>query len=266
MKTRNKIFLIAITTFLVFPTIIPDSYACSCAPIDYDAAYEDSKVVYVGKVIDLTIEEGRQTVTFDVTSVGKGTVNQTHILNNEYTDEGMCGINYEIESTYYVFEHYVKSDSLGFLSNEPSIADTLTSICSTKKLFDSFTIAGGSIGIDPELAPTYSKDWTFQSNSVLFAGPLMALGVSMVLIIPYFVLKKKNIPPRRYMLVIAASILIFFSTSLFGNIESLLTFDYDYSEESQIFVIGQLISMTWGIIPLVIGIILLKKAKLRIRK
>ncbi|MCE2506416.1 MAG: hypothetical protein J4F36_08120 [Nitrosopumilaceae archaeon] len=77
-------------------------------------------------------------------------------------------------------------------------------------IVESENIGGGSIDLDPELSPSFSRDFALQPNSILFAGPLMALGISAVLLVPYFVLKKKNIPPRRYMLVIAASILIFF--------------------------------------------------------
>ena len=133
-------------------------------------------------------------------------------------------------------------------------------------IVESGDIGGGSIDLDSELSPTFSRDWTFKSNSILFVGPLMALAVSIILIIPYLVLKKKNIPPRRYMLVIAASILIFFSIGPLTHIGSLVTIDYNNTEESQITIIGTLISMSWGIAPLIIGIILLKKAKLRIRK
>ena len=143
------------------------------------------------------------------------------------------------------------------------VTDLPLTLCTN---FNDSTLGRGSIGLDPELSPTYSKDWTIQSNSILFVGPLMALAVSIILIIPYLVLKKKNISPRRYMLVIAASILIFFSTGPLSHIGSSTSIDYNHTEESQIAIIGALISMSWGIIPLIIGIILLKKAKLRIRK
>lgn len=154
--------------------------------------------------------------------------------------------------------------------NPPICKDSLWNCSDDSDVFsvivESEDIGGGSIDLDSELSPTFSRDWTFKSNSILFVGPLMALAVSITLIIPYLVLKKKSIPPRRHMLVIAASILIFFSIGPLTHIGSLITIDYYNTEESQVAIIGALISMSWGIVPLIIGIILLKKAKLRIKK
>lgn len=126
---------------------------------------------------------------------------------------------------------------------------------------------GGAIDLDPDLSPTYAYDF---ANGMLYRTILPLMGLALVIaslfLVPYFILKRKNILPRRYMLVITASILIFFSIGPLTHIGSLAIIDYNNTEESQIAIIGVLISMSWGIAPLIIGIILLKKAKLRIRE
>ena len=103
-------------------------------------------------------------------------------------------------------------------------------------------------------------------NSIYVAGPLVVLAVSLVLLVPYMILKKKNIPTKRYMLVIIAGILIFFGISWIQNGIFTLTPENFEQTDSQIVLIGAFIPIGIGAVPLIFGIIALKKAKLGIRR
>ena len=67
----------------------------------------------------------------------------------------------------------------------------------------------------------------------------------------------------RYLYVIVGGILIFFGISYVHNGLFTLTLE---NEDPRIIVIGTLIPIGIGSIPLTLGIILLRKAKLRIRR
>ena len=161
MKTR---FLIIIAIAILFP-FANESFACSCAvPVDYDALIDYSEIVYVGKVTDVTKQDGRHTVTFDVKHNVKGEIAKIHILDEESLHEVSCGVNYEKGSTYYVFEHKSLADietseisewsgTTDEMEPEPPMPDIRTNICSTSKMSDSFipeelNCADGTILVD----------------------------------------------------------------------------------------------------------------------
>ena len=91
--------------------------------------------------------------------------------------------------------------------------------------------------------------------------------ISLVFLVPNIILRIKQIPTRKYMLIITAGILLFFGSSYVENgFQLLLTLKHLELESDWIILIGGLIPIGIGVIFIVPGIIVLKKAKLRIRK
>ena len=128
---------------------------------------------------------------------------------------------------------------------------------------------GGSVDLDPELQPSYSSYYhqIFKFNSIFVAGPIILGVVSLIFIIRNIVLRVKKIPTKKYTLVIAAVILIFFGISWIHSGLSGLTPDhFERQTDSEIILIGALIPIGIGAIPLILGISILKKANWRIRK
>ncbi len=128
---------------------------------------------------------------------------------------------------------------------------------------------GGSLDSDPELSPRFSYDFAInlKFNSIFVAGPIMLGIISLMLIIPNIVLQIKKIPPRRYMLVIAAGILIFFGAPyIFNGLSALAPEHFERQPDYRIVLINALIPIGIGSVQLTLGIILLKKAKLRSKK
>ena len=130
-------------------------------------------------------------------------------------------------------------------------------------------IGGGSLDHDPDLSPSYAYDsfGLLSFNSIFVAGPIMLGVISLVFLIPNIILRLKNIPTRRYMFIIGAGVLLFFgSSSVQNGVESLLTVDNLKDESNLINLIGGLITISFGMIFIIPAIILLRRAKLRIRK
>lgn len=78
--------------------------------------------------------------------------------------------------------------------------------------FDSTYAQGSAIDLDPDLSPSYEsyEQQIFSNrNSVFVAVPIMLGVISLLLIIPHLILKKKKIPSRPYLVLIAAAIMLF---------------------------------------------------------
>ena len=82
----------------------------------------------------------------------------------------------------------------------------------TLTFVDSSYAQGGVINLDPELSPSYAsyEQQIFSNpNSVFVMVPITLGIISLLLIIPYLILKKKKIPSRPYIVLIAAAIMLF---------------------------------------------------------
>ncbi len=103
-----------------------------------------------------------------------------------------------------------------------------------------------------------------QFNSIFVAGPIMAGIISLIFLVPNIILRIKKIPTRKYMLIIASCILIFFGAPWIQNGLSALTPEsFEHSSDYRINLIGALIPTGIGLIFIIPAIIILKKAKLR---
>lgn len=132
------------------------------------------------------------------------------------------------------------------------------------------SIGAGGIDLDPDLSPSYAYDYHhgfLQFNMITVAGPIIAGIISLLFLVPNIILRVKKIPTRKYMLIIASCILMFFGLSSVENgLSSLTPERLEQSTDYRINLIGALIPVGIGTVYIVPAIIILKKAKLRIRK
>jgi len=72
-------------------------------------------------------------------------------------------------------------------------------------------IGGGAIDLDSDLSPSYALDFTgyLKFHSIFVMVPIQLGIISLLLIIPHLILKKKKIPSQRYVALIAAVIMLF---------------------------------------------------------
>jgi hypothetical protein len=94
-------------------------------------------------------------------------------------------------------------------------------------------LGGGSIDLDPDLSPSYALDFAsglFYHTIVPLVGLIM--GISALFLVPFFILKRKNIPSRPYLVVILAGLLLFLGIPNF--VASLQTFAILFSQPEQI--------------------------------
>lgn len=74
----------------------------------------------------------------------------------------------------------------------------------------------GVVDLDSDLSPSYAYDSAgrlLAFNSIFVAGPIMLGVISLIFIGSNIILRIKKITTRKYMLIIAASIFMFFGLS-----------------------------------------------------
>ena len=127
----------------------------------------------------------------------------------------------------------------------------------------------GAMDSDPDLSPNYAPYHyrMLQFDSIFVAGPIMLGTVSLIFLVPNIILRMKKIPTERYMLIITACILMLFGLSYVENgLSSLTPERLESSTDYRINLIGALIPAGIGTIFIIPAIILLRRAKLRIRR
>ena len=127
----------------------------------------------------------------------------------------------------------------------------------------------GSLDHDPDLSSShaYNSFGLLSFNSIFVAGPILLGVISLVFLVPNIILRLKNIPTRKYMLLIGAGVLLFFgSSSILNSTESLLAVDNLKDESNLISLIGGLTAISYGMVFIIPAIILLRRVKLRVRK
>ena len=69
----------------------------------------------------------------------------------------------------------------------------------------------GSLDLDPDLSPSYALDFAGGSAVHIFSGFAAFFVIILSLfLVPYFILKRKNIPSRPYMSLIFCGVLLYF--------------------------------------------------------
>ena len=116
-----------------------------------------------------------------------------------------------------------------FVMNATGQCDLPLTFCTN---FVKLNFGGGSTDLDPELSPTYALDFMggLFYHTVL---PLTALSaaISALLLVPYFILKRKNIPSKPYLSLILAGLLLYFAIPYF--ISYLQSFAIIFSQPEQ---------------------------------
>ncbi|WP_179366207.1 hypothetical protein [Nitrosarchaeum sp. AC2] len=134
-------------------------------------------------------------------------------------------------------------------------------------MYADFTYAqGGSINLDPDLSPSYAsyEQQIFNNpNSIFVAVPILLGIISLLLIIPHLILKKKKISSRPYIVLISAAIMLFIGIPNFIQaimiLFILLINKHLWTGE---YLLATVPFMILGFILVAGGIILLAKSKL----
>ncbi len=131
-------------------------------------------------------------------------------------------------------------------------------------------MGGDAVDPDPDPSPGYGADFAgslLSFNSIFVAGPIFLGIVSLVFIVSNIILQIKKIPTRKYMLVIAAGVLIFLGGPwMLSGIESLLVIEQLEHENYRILLVGALVQFGIGAVFITPGVVALKKARLGIRR
>jgi len=124
------------------------------------------------------------------------------------------------------------------------------------------TVTAEGLNLNPDLSPSYALDFSMSLNSVFVVVPIMLGTISLILIIPHLILKKKKIPSRPYVLLIASDIMLFFGIPII--IQGIDQWSLLQPEKLQTieFVLLILVVQTPGYVLTGIGIAILYKSQL----
>lgn len=84
-----------------------------------------------------------------------------------------------------------------FVMTASGHCDLLLSLCTN--------FGGDSIDLDPDLSPSYALDFSMVSFYYMI---LPLTGIAILFLVPYFILKRKNIPSKSYMSLILSGLLL----------------------------------------------------------
>ena len=138
--------------------------------------------------------------------------------------------------------------------------------CVDRKFFESQYVGGGAINSDPDLSPSYALDFATGSFYLNFLPILSLIGIiSSLFLVPYFILKRKNIPSRPYMSLILSGLLLHYGiTNLISSLVHLPSM-LQLIDGGESYVIEQLFVGFW--IPVVVlaiaGILLYRSSVIR---
>ncbi len=155
----------------------------------------------------------------------------------------------------------------------PYTTNQLDELCRTGQALcqppikDTNLIGAGGIDLDPDLSPSYAMDFAM-GTFYLTILPLAAMSaiIAALFLVPYFILKRKNIPTRPYMTLILSGLLLHYSiTQLIKPITHLpaILFALDKVESDVIVIL--FVSYLIPIVVLGIAVILLYRSSV-IRK
>lgn len=128
-------------------------------------------------------------------------------------------------------------------------------------------VGGGSVNLDPKLSHSYTSDyidrWIYQTILPFVA---LFVGIAASFLVPYYILKRKNIPSKPYMAVILAAVLLFFGIpNLVSSMDSFLVFLSDPEENKRWFFNHHFIPRLFSISIISVAAVLLYRSSI-IRK
>ena len=99
--------------------------------------------------------------------------------------------------------------------------------------FEKFNLGGSTVDLDSGLSPSFALDFAGGLSYHILLPYLLLSGIILPsLLIPYFILKRKNIPSKPYLSLILAGLILFFSIPSF--ILSLQSFAMILSQPEQV--------------------------------
>ena len=99
--------------------------------------------------------------------------------------------------------------------------------------FEKSNLGGGTMDLDPDLSPSFALDFAGGLSYHILLPYLLLSGIILPsFLVPYFILKRKNIPSKPYLSLILAGSLLFFSIPSF--ILSLQSFAMILSQPEQV--------------------------------
>jgi len=123
-----------------------------------------------------------------------------------------------------------------------------------------------TLDLDPDLSPSYALDFAM-STFYLTILPLTAIGggIAALFLVPYFILKRKNIPSRPYMVVILSGLLLHYSiTEIIRSVIHLSRMLHGIDKGELSFIAPVFVSMLIPVIVLCIaGILLYRSSVIR---
>ena len=127
-------------------------------------------------------------------------------------------------------------------------------------------IGGGSIDLDPDLSPSYALDFGFGFFHTIIPIASIAVMISALFLVPYFILKRKKIPSRPYMALILSGILLHYGiTGLIALVPILSLVLFQISKEDNLYLVDHVLLQLWIDIVVIIiaGILLYRSSVIR---
>ena len=99
--------------------------------------------------------------------------------------------------------------------------------------FEKSNLGGSTMDLDPDLSPSFALDFAGGLPYHILLPYLLLSGIILPsFLVPYFILKRKNIPSKPYLSLILAGSLLFFNIPIF--ISSLPSFAMILSQPEQV--------------------------------
>jgi hypothetical protein len=103
----------------IFP--VDKAYACSCASVEPNEAFEKAEAVFTGKVLNIKQQRKQEGVVgaieyrdvnlFEVQETWKG-INQSQVIVYDNGHDVSCGFNFEVGKTYLIYTYKGKDGGL----------------------------------------------------------------------------------------------------------------------------------------------------------
>ncbi len=123
-------------------------------------------------------------------------------------------------------------------------------------------VDGSVLDLNPDLSPSYALD--FPGNSFYYII-LSFVGIAALFLVPYFILKTKNIQSRPYMALILSGLLLHYGiTTLIGSVPQLSIILYALEKGESFIIVPLFISFLIPITVLgIAGILLYRSSVIR---
>lgn len=156
-----------------------------------------------------------------------------------------------------------KSRDTILLVEDAVYAEHKSNVGSARIINESEYIDGDSIDSNPDLSPSYTRDFVFGWKSIFVFVPLISGIIITILLSIHFILKKKHIRSRPYITIISAVIMLYFGIKILSMSGTIVMF---LQQESPWHYLDQIVTLLAypiiGVSLTGLGIIFLYKSQL----